>query len=62
MVDLNELIERMEKRYYEQFRKTGDFSINGVDYYIADIEKLSYEQRLALYEAVKRGCEEFWGK
>lgn len=62
MIDLNELAERIEKRYYEQFRKTGDFSINGVDYYIADIEKLSDEQRLALYEAFKRGCKRFWGK
>ena len=60
MVNLDELVERIEKRYYEQFKKTGDFSINGVDYNIADIEKLSDEQRLALYEAIKRGCKEFW--
>ncbi len=55
MIDLDELAECIEKRYYEQFRKTGDFSINGVDYYFADIEKLSDEQCLALYEAIKKG-------
>ena len=62
MIDLNELAERIEKRYYEQFRKTGDFSINDVDYDIADIGKLSDEQRSALYEVFKRGYKEFWGK
>lgn len=38
------------------------FSINDVDYDIADIKKLSDEERLALYEAFKRGYKEFWGK
>lgn len=56
MVDLDELIERMEERYY---KRSGDLSINDVDY---DINDLSDEQRFALFEALKGWCKKFCGE